>query len=214
MTDEDSPTGALQHAIEPTRQRILEAARTEFAAHGLAGARIDRIARSASASKERLYAYYRKKEELFSAVLELNLAEFAHAVSTGRADLAEYAGALYDHSVAHPEHLRIIDWARLEGQEATDPPNPLVEEFHAEQVRRVVALQESGSVDGTWDPEHLSALVFGVVSCWIHEPASAFFAQPASDNSVIAARRASVVRAVRRLITPAGGSGSPVGPTE
>ncbi|MCU1445853.1 TetR family transcriptional regulator [Cryobacterium sp.] len=205
MDTADLPTGAPPKDLEPTRQRILEAARAEFAAFGLAGARIDRIARNASASKERLYTYYRKKEELFSAVLELNLTEFAAAVAHQGADLAEFAGILYDHSVAHPEHLRIIDWARLERQEASDPPNALVDTFHAEQVRGILSLQAAGSVDRAWAADHLSALVFGIVSCWVHEPASAFSPQPASGGAVIAARRASVVRAVRRLIEPAAG---------
>ena len=37
------------------RLRILEAAKQEFAAHGLAGARVDRIAEKAGANKRMLY---------------------------------------------------------------------------------------------------------------------------------------------------------------
>jgi AcrR family transcriptional regulator len=199
-----SSTGTPQREIEPTRQRILEAARTEFAAHGLAGARIDRIARNASASKERLYAYYRKKEELFSAVLELNLTEFAEAAAHGGADLAAFAGVMFDHTVEHPEHLRMIDWARLERQDLIDAPTGLVDAFHETQVRTIRSLQASGSIDGAWDPDHLGALIFGIVTCWLHEPASALVAQPVTDPAVIAARRATVVRAVRRLVEPVG----------
>ena len=120
MEPDHSPAASSTKEPEPTRQRILEAARTEFAAFGLAGARIDRIARNASASKERLYAYYRHKAELFSAVLELNLGEFAEAMAGAGGTLPEFAGALYDHSVAHPEHLRVIDWARLERQDVVE----------------------------------------------------------------------------------------------
>ena len=201
MNTVDSPSGLPPKDPEPTRQRILEAARAEFAAHGLAGARIDRIARTASASKERLYAYYRHKEELFSAVLELNLIEFASAVAEEAGEsLPEFAGALYDHSVAHPDYLRMIDWANLEGRDVINPPLTLIEDFHAERVRTVRALQAAGSVDAAWDPDHLNALVFGIVSCWIHEPAAALATDRAPDADTIAARRASVVRAVERLI--------------
>ncbi|POH65725.1 MULTISPECIES: TetR family transcriptional regulator [Cryobacterium] len=197
----DSPSGLPPKEPAPTRQRILEAARVEFAAYGLAGARIDRIARNASASKERLYAYYRHKADLFSAVLELNLIEFASAVEQGAGEsLPEFAGALYDHSVAHPEYLRMIDWANLEGQDLINPPLALIEDFHAERVRAVIALQASGSVDASWDPDHLNALVFGIVSCWIHEPAAALAADRAPDPATVAARRASAVRGVERLI--------------
>jgi AcrR family transcriptional regulator len=204
MDTEVSPAGPVPKEPEPTRQRILEAARIEFAAHGLAGARIDRIARAASASKERLYAYYRHKADLFDAVLELNLEEFAAAVAHGGETLADFARSLYDHSVSHPEHLRMIDWARLERQDTLAAPSARIRDFHTEQVRGIQALQAAGVVDAEWDPEHLSALVFGIVSCWIHEPAAAFSAIPAPDADAIAARRASVVRAVERLVAPAG----------
>ena len=53
------------------RDEILTAARAEFAQYGLAGARIDRIARSASASKERLYAHFGDKETLFRDVVAM-----------------------------------------------------------------------------------------------------------------------------------------------
>ncbi|MET7322823.1 TetR family transcriptional regulator, partial [Streptomyces sp. NPDC005549] len=51
-----------------TRERILTAAMAEFARHGIAGARVDRIAKLARTSKERVYAYFRGKEALYAAV--------------------------------------------------------------------------------------------------------------------------------------------------
>jgi AcrR family transcriptional regulator len=73
------------------RDEILAAARAEFARHGLAGARIDRIATSASASKERLYSYYGDKAALFQAVLDLNTAEFFAAVRLDADDVCAEA---------------------------------------------------------------------------------------------------------------------------
>ena len=52
------------------RIRILEAAKQEFAAHGLAGARVDRIAAKAGANKRMLYYHVGNKEDLYLAVLE------------------------------------------------------------------------------------------------------------------------------------------------
>src|SRR6478609_2815357 len=52
------------------RIRILEAAKQEFAAHGLAGARVDRIAAKAGANKRMLYYHVGNKEELYLTVLE------------------------------------------------------------------------------------------------------------------------------------------------
>gem|GEM_PF-202166 len=52
------------------RLRILEAAKQEFAAHGLAGARVDRIAANADANKRMLYYHVGNKEDLYIEVLE------------------------------------------------------------------------------------------------------------------------------------------------
>ncbi len=52
------------------RLRILEAAKQEFAAHGLAGARVDRIADKAGANKRMLYYHVGNKDDLYLAVLE------------------------------------------------------------------------------------------------------------------------------------------------
>lgn len=55
---------------DTTRLRILEAAMHEFAAHGLAGARVDRIAARSGANKGMLYYYFGDKDDLFGSVLE------------------------------------------------------------------------------------------------------------------------------------------------
>jgi AcrR family transcriptional regulator len=59
-----------QRDPEGMRLRILEAAKQEFAAHGLAGARVDRIAAQAGANKRMLYYHVGNKEDLYLAVLE------------------------------------------------------------------------------------------------------------------------------------------------
>jgi AcrR family transcriptional regulator len=59
-----------QRDPEGMRIRILEAAKQEFATHGLAGARVDRIAANAGANKRMLYYHVGKKDDLYLAVLE------------------------------------------------------------------------------------------------------------------------------------------------
>ena len=59
-----------QRDPEGMRIRILEAAKQEFAAHGLAGARVDRIAAKAGANKRMLYYHVGNKEDLYLEVLE------------------------------------------------------------------------------------------------------------------------------------------------
>jgi len=59
-----------QRDPEGMRLRILEAAKKEFAAHGIGGARVDRIAAEAGANKRMLYYHVGNKEDLYLAVLE------------------------------------------------------------------------------------------------------------------------------------------------
>src|SRR5580693_9931430 len=54
-----------------TRSRILDAALTEFAANGLAGARTEAIASAAGVNKALLYYYFDSKEKLYVAALEM-----------------------------------------------------------------------------------------------------------------------------------------------
>lgn len=53
-----------------TMNRLLAAARIEFASKGLAGARVEEIAREAGVTKQLVYHYYGSKEGLFVAVLD------------------------------------------------------------------------------------------------------------------------------------------------
>lgn len=83
-----------------TKARLLDAAFSEFAAYGIAGARVDRIAEAAQANKRLIYVYYGNKEQLFDAVLERALATGSESVPFDAEDLPAYAGAVFDHLVA------------------------------------------------------------------------------------------------------------------
>ncbi|MBA4257482.1 MAG: TetR/AcrR family transcriptional regulator [Polaromonas sp.] len=53
-----------------TLARVLKEARLAFSERGLAGARIDDIARAAGVTKQLVYHYFSSKEDLFSSVLD------------------------------------------------------------------------------------------------------------------------------------------------
>ena len=52
-----------------SRARVFAAAAAEFAAHGYAGASVDRIARTAGLNKAMIYYHYRSKGALYRAIL-------------------------------------------------------------------------------------------------------------------------------------------------
>ena len=65
---------ATRQTAEERRQAVLEAARHEFARHGLHGASTDAIARAAGISQPYLFRLFGSKKELFLAVNEACLA--------------------------------------------------------------------------------------------------------------------------------------------
>ena len=66
-----STTEAQAERSAETRGRILDAALSEFAADGLAGARTEQIAAAAGVNKALIYYYFESKEKLYSAALEM-----------------------------------------------------------------------------------------------------------------------------------------------
>jgi len=59
-----------KHDAADKQQRILQAARAEFAEKGFDGARVDSIAARARANKQLIYYYFTNKDVLFTQVLE------------------------------------------------------------------------------------------------------------------------------------------------
>lgn len=70
-----------------TRRNILDAALFEFAAKGLAGARVDEIAERSGSNKRMIYEYFGNKEGLWLTVLERayeKMREEEHAIDVAR----------------------------------------------------------------------------------------------------------------------------------
>lgn len=65
-----TPKAPKRRDAEATRQRILEAAKKEFARNGLGGARVDDIAERSKSNKRMIYHYFESKDLLFQHVLE------------------------------------------------------------------------------------------------------------------------------------------------
>jgi TetR/AcrR family transcriptional regulator len=70
MTPHATSEAQAERSAE-TRARILDAALSEFAANGLAGARTEQIASAAGVNKALLYYYFESKEKLYAAALEM-----------------------------------------------------------------------------------------------------------------------------------------------
>jgi AcrR family transcriptional regulator len=98
-----------------TRDRILKAATREFAAKGVAGARVDAIAARAKANKRMLYHYFGSKADLFREVLRRELTE---RVDRSRERGGTRLERLVDRQATH---ARDREWVRLLLWEGHDP---------------------------------------------------------------------------------------------
>jgi AcrR family transcriptional regulator len=146
-----------------TKERLLEAATEEFASHGIAGARVDRIAAAAQANKQLIYAYFGSKEQLFDAVLATNCGPLVEAVPFDPLDLPGYVGRLIDYVIEHPEVVRLVLWAGLERPTAVAP---FEADSYGTKLKALVAAQRDGRVNATFAPADLLALLLGLTGAW------------------------------------------------
>jgi len=190
----------MRAAGHATRERILAAAKDEFTEYGFAGARLNRIAATARASKERLYSYFASKEELFEAVVAQWIADAPYRVPMTAEDVPGYVERVFDNFVADPRGARLQRWIELEQSGGLSDDHPLRRLFRAKlaEVRRG---QEAGLIDPSWHPLDLLTLLTeiaqsmatgaGVISGIVGE---------ARADDTRAQRRAAAAEAARRLV--------------
>ncbi len=179
---------------EATRQRILHAAFVEFAEHGIAGARVDRIAESAKSNKQLIYQYFGNKEELFRIVLARELARATQGGEFPVDDPERYAAAYFDFAMANPQLMRLVAWCGLEVKgEITGVPTA------ESKLALVNAAQKSGKISDRFTPEFILSTISAICMAWVP---SNWYAHQLDPNAVAnAARyRESIVRLVGMMI--------------
>ncbi|MEU3053872.1 TetR family transcriptional regulator [Streptomyces griseus] len=181
-----------------TYQRILDAATQEFAEHGIAGARIERIVSAARSNKAQLYSYFGNKEQLFDAIFFASLERITNVVPIDADDLADWAVRLYDEYLRRPDLIRLATWARLERR----PAGHLVEQhgqYDDHKLRAIAEAQAAGRVR-QGDPFDVKALVIAMSMAW--SPVSNVYAATADEPPELHEQRRSLLReAVRRAVT-------------
>jgi AcrR family transcriptional regulator len=100
---------------DAVRRDILEAARAEFVANGLSGARVDAIAARTSTAKRMIYYYFGDKEGLYRAVLEqayASIRELERSLNLDDLDPADaldrLIGFTFDYHADHPDFVRLV----------------------------------------------------------------------------------------------------------
>jgi AcrR family transcriptional regulator len=187
---------------EATRDRILEAALAEFSAHGIAGARVDQIARRAGCNKNLIYIYFEDKETLFTTVLRKHLLRIHEERPFTPDDLPGYAAEVFDWAMANPDLMRLMAWFALEHKEKGPPERAAVVDA------KIVALteaQNTGQVGTAFPPGFLLIAIMSLATAWsVASPFGPSVNPKATEHPV--ALRKNLSEAVRLIASAGKGS--------
>ena len=182
----------MERDAAATRERILAAATVEFAAHGFAGGRVERIASQAQSNVRMIYAYYGGKSGLFDATVAEALRRMAQNVPPRPEDLAGWAGDVFDHHQRFPEVLRLSMWAQLERPETTAEPR---------DIYRNKTLAVATTTAHPLSAVDVLIFIYAIAQAWQLSPVGLTSLE---ENPVrreeVAARRQAVVTAVERML--------------
>jgi len=197
-----------------TRAAILAAARAEFAARGLSGARVRRIAERAGANKQLIYYYFGSKDDLYRAALEAVYAEI-RALERGLAleDLApaDAMAALirfsFDYLARHPDFIGMLTHENAQGAHHART-SPVIRATSSPLIELVASTLERGAAAGRFrrglDPVDLYVSIAGMSYFYFSNrlTLSSLFGRDLSEQRREAAYREHVVNLVLDGLRP------------
>lgn len=152
------PRGALDNGREEPDlvvEDILQVATREFAAYGLAGARIEKIQQQTRTSKRMIYYHFGSKEGLYRAVIEraFELArevdkDFDPEAGSPEQALKRISNNAFEAFMKNPHFVRLLTFENLAGA-------PFIRESkHASRLNRLAmadleSVLKRGQTDGT-----------------------------------------------------------------
>jgi AcrR family transcriptional regulator len=148
---------------EASRERILEAALAEFSAHGIAGARVDRIAHAARCNKNLIYIYFEDKETLFNTVLSKHLTRVHEEQPFTPDDLPGYAGRVFDFAMANPDLMRLLAWSGLERQAKAQARRVATLDS---KLAALAAARDARKVSTAFPPDFLLTALMSLATAW------------------------------------------------
>lgn len=196
---------------ERTRELILAAAEAEFVAQGLAGARMESIAKAAGVNKSLVYRHFERKELLFRTVLieayrKIRLAE-NNLPKDGDAEtiILRFCEATLRYFVTNPNFLILVGIENLHKGENLGalPPSEIYIDALLDMLERTI---QQGQAEGTFrdglTPSDLWLLLSG--QCW-YSVATAYtyniaFGENIFKKNVFTKRLKNIQECVRRYI--------------
>ncbi len=212
--DGSSAAPVLSPRAAATRQRILDAALAEFAANGLAGARVDEIAARAGANKRMLYAHFGGKDDLWLVVLER-----AYAAKRAEERALNLEGLTPEeamrrlvafnlrYTAAHPEFVALLNQENIHRaahlQRSAQVPamySPLLEALRGVLLRG----EETGVFRRGVDPLQLYITIVGIGHFYVANmhTLSTIFGAGLDTQAALAAREAHCIEVVLGYLRP------------
>jgi TetR/AcrR family transcriptional regulator len=197
-----------------TQNKLLTAARREFAQNGLAGARVDEIAARAGVNKQLVYHYFGDKDALYLAVLEWVYEEIRAQERTLNLEglppeqaIKTLIEASFDHLDAHPDFIVLLNDENRGGARHVRGSRKL-EAMHSPLVSMVSKILAEGVRTGTFrkgvNPVHLYISIAGLSYFFFSNTPtlSAIFGKDLSSATEKRARRKHVVDLVLKSLRP------------
>jgi AcrR family transcriptional regulator len=197
---------------ERTTADILTVATREFAAKGLAGARIDEIAAATRTSKRMIYYYFGSKEGLYVAVLEeayrriRSIESELHLEDLPPEDaLRKLVGFTYDYQLANPDFIRLVMTENIHRGEFL-AKSKSIQQLNAQAIDGVKTVYERGVAAGVFrndvDPVdlHMSISALSFFNVANRHTFGLIFKRDFDSPRAVGARRDSIVEMVVRYV--------------
>jgi len=142
-----------------TRKLILDAAATEFAAHGYMGARISAIAARAGVNQQLISYYFNGKEGLHQAIVA-RWQERENDLAPAGTPLAEQIRGYALEALHNPDGVRMFAWSGLQyAGPGTDPDQAPRAERMQRTIDEIRAKQQAGDLPAELDPACLTVML-------------------------------------------------------
>jgi AcrR family transcriptional regulator len=210
----DTPAAETGRTNDPeaTMADILDVATREFAAKGLAGARIDEIAAATRTSKRMIYYYFGSKEGLYVAVLEEAYRRIRHIETDMHLEDLEPETALRrlvaftcDYQRSNPDFIRLVMNENMHHGEFL-AQSRLIQQLNVPAINLLRSVYERGVHEGVFrsgiDPIdlHMSISALSVFNVSNRHTFSLIFKHDFDDPAAIEARRDSIVEMIVRFV--------------
>lgn len=204
-----------------SRERLVQAALSEFAEKGFAGARVESIARRAGLNKQLISHHFGGKRNLYRAVMNRRRRSNGGEISSEPGPLPDALAMFNELAQGDPEWIRVLLWETLESDQlglqagSTDPDDAPDERIvrYRERIAWVAAEQAAGRLPADLEPDLLFMSLLGAAlyPLLLPVPAGLMSGEDTSSEAFTARYRDHLRRLAAHLVEPASPVRSPDG---